>query len=181
MADAAFNSANQAQLMAELDRRFRMPLLTYFDRRVRNRAEAEDLTQEVFFRLAQHPDRHGGRTIDSYVFTFAANLLRDRAKSVKGARERDHQSLANLEQVPAAPLGLVEERTPERVLLAQETLQDVMAALGDLGERTREIFILSRLENLHHREIAALYGISVSAVEKHMIKAIAHLGARFLR
>ncbi|MGH8201495.1 MAG: RNA polymerase sigma factor [Steroidobacteraceae bacterium] len=80
MAEAALISEDQARLIGELDRRFRAPLLAYFDRRVREHAEAEDLTQEVFIRLAQHPDRHGGHTIDSYVFTFAANLLRDRAK-----------------------------------------------------------------------------------------------------
>jgi DNA-directed RNA polymerase specialized sigma24 family protein len=33
---------------------------------------------------------------------------------------------------------------------------------------------------VQHREIAMLYGISVSAVEKIMMKAMAHLGARFL-
>jgi DNA-directed RNA polymerase specialized sigma24 family protein len=33
---------------------------------------------------------------------------------------------------------------------------------------------------MQHREIAAMYGISVSAVEKMMMRAMAHLGARFL-
>jgi len=180
VSDRAANDEDRTRLIRQLDHRYRSPLLTYFDRRVRNRAEAEDLTQEVLIRLANHPDRNGGATIDSYVFTIAVNLLRDRAKSPTAAREREHQSLSEYDRTLEPP-SLVEDRTPERVLLARETLQDVIEALGELAERTRDIFILSRLENVHHREIAALHGISVSAVEKHMIKALAHLGARFLR
>jgi DNA-directed RNA polymerase specialized sigma24 family protein len=42
--------------------------------------ETEDLTQEVFVRLLHQPDQNSGHTIYGYVFTIAANLLRDRAK-----------------------------------------------------------------------------------------------------
>jgi RNA polymerase sigma-70 factor (ECF subfamily) len=44
-----------------------------------------------------------------------------------------------------------------------------------LGERTQAIFYLYRLENLKIREIAAIYGISASAVEKQVSKALLHL------
>jgi len=179
--DAARKDLASARLIQGLVRRYRSPLITYFDRRVRNRAEAEDLAQEVLIRLANHPDRNAGQSIDSYVFTIAVNLMRDRAKSRSATREREHASLDELEALPASPGSLVEGRTPERVLLGKQTLQDVLEALGELHERTRDIFILSRLENVSHREIAALHGISVSAVEKHMIKAMAHLGARFVK
>jgi RNA polymerase sigma factor (sigma-70 family) len=165
----------------ELDRAFRGPLLAYFLKRVKNRNEAEDLTQEVFIRLLNHPDKNNGQTIDGYVFTIAANLLRDRAKSVVGAHDRRNESLDRLAEHDVFSASLVEDRNPERVLVGRQTIQDVLAALSELGERTRDIFILARLENVQHREIAALYGVSVSAVEKTMMKAMAHLGARFLR
>jgi RNA polymerase sigma factor (sigma-70 family) len=165
----------------ELDRAFRGPLLAYFLKRVKHRNEAEDLTQEVFVRLLNHPDKNNGQTIDGYVFTIAANLLRDRAKSVAAAHDRRNQSLERLAEQDAFSASLVEDRSPERVLVGKQTIQDVLEALAELGERTRDIFILARLENVQHREIAARYGISVSAVEKTMMKAMAHLGARFFR
>jgi RNA polymerase sigma factor (sigma-70 family) len=164
----------------ELDRAFRGPLVAYFLKRVKNRNEAEDLTQEVFVRLLNHPDKNNGQTIEGYVFTIAANLLRDRAKSVATANQRQVQSLDLLEETDAFAANLVEDRNPERVLVGRQTVQDVLDALAELGERTRDVFILARLENVQHREIAAMYGISVSAVEKAMMKAMAHLGARFL-
>ena len=165
----------------ELDRSFRGPLVAYFLKRVNSRNEAEDLTQEVFMRLVNHPDRNNGQTMEGYVFTIAANLLRDRAKSVATAHHRRAQSLDLLDEKNAFSANLVEDRDPERVLVGRQTIRDVLEALAELGERTRDIFILARLENVQHREIAAMYGISVSAVEKAMMKAMAHLGARFLQ
>ena len=164
----------------ELDRSFRGPLVAYFMKRVNSRNEAEDLTQEVFVRLLNHPDKNNGQTIEGYVFTIAANLLRDRAKSVATAQRKRIQSLDVLDEKDTFSASLVEDRNPERVLVGRQTIQDVLDALTELGERTRDIFILARLENVGHREIATMYGISVSAVEKMMMKAMAHLGARFL-
>ena len=164
----------------ELDRSFRGPLVAYFLKRVKSRNEAEDLTQEVFVRLLNHPDKNNGLTIEGYVFTIAANLLRDRAKSVAAAVQKQAQSLNPLDEKDAFNANLIEDRNPERVLVGRQTVQDVLAALAELGERTRDVFILARLENVQHREIAAMYGISVSAVEKMMMRAMAHLSARFL-
>jgi RNA polymerase sigma-70 factor (ECF subfamily) len=168
-------------LESELDRSFRAPLLAYFTKRVNNSSEAEDLTQEVFIRLLNHPDRNSGESLAGYVFTIAANLLRDRAKSKAAVHQKELQSFESLVEKDAFSPTLIEDRSPERILAGRQTIQDVLAALAELGERTRDIFILARLENMQHREIAALYGISVSTVEKSMMKAMAHLGALFLR
>lgn len=166
---------------SELDRAFRGPLLAYFTKRLKSRNEAEDLTQEVFVRLLHHPDKNNGQSLAGYVFTIAANLLRDRAKSSAAAHRKRIHSLDLLDEKDVFSSKLVEDRDPERVLAGKQTIQDVLHALTELGERTRDIFILARLENVQHREIAAMYGISVSAVEKSMMKAMAHLGALFLR
>ena len=61
-----------------LNARFRGPLMSYFKRRVGNHAEAEDLTQQVFMRLLAADDFERVEQAEGYVFTTAANLLRDR-------------------------------------------------------------------------------------------------------
>ena len=68
---------------------------------------------------------------------------------------------------------------PERVLLSQEALAAALRALEELGERTRDIFVLYRLEKMKQREIAALYRISVSSVEKSIARASEHLSLVF--
>ncbi len=171
---------HEGELWEQLDKRFRIPLMAYFMRRVRDRAEAEDLTQDVFIRLTRHPDKPGEDGAEAYVFMIASNLLKDRGRYKISRKSGAHRSLTDLTENITVPDNLIEERTPERVYAARETLHEVVDALKELGDRTREIFILSRLENMHQRDIAALHGISVSAVEKHMMRAMNHLAARFL-
>jgi len=161
----------------DLDARFRKPLVAYFLRRVHDRGEAEDLTQEVFFRLAKRPDQNNGETLEAYVFKIASNVLTDWGRTCASRRANAHHSLPDLSDNVAIPLTLTEDRTPERVLAGKEALREIENALAELSSRTREIFLLSRMERVHHRDIAQRYGISVSAVEKHVLKAIAHLSA----
>ena len=169
------------EVWGDLDKRFRAPLRSYFARRVKNWVDADDLTQEVFVRLTRNPDRNNGENIEAYVFKIASTVLKDWGRYWMSRQAQAHRALKDSSENAAQPSVLVEERTPERVLMAKESLRGLEEALGQLSSRTREIFLLSRIENLHHRDIASLYGISISAVEKHVLKAIAYLGARVLK
>jgi len=159
----------------EIDRRWRSTLVSFFLRRVRDRSDAEDLTQETFARAIHRLSSSQRTNIRSYLFTVGSNLLRDRARRAATHHLDEHESLSS---TTANISALTEDRSPERVLLARESLQEAISALAELDERTRDIFILFRLENMRHREIAAIFGISVSAVEKQVVKATAHLAAR---
>ena len=169
-----------AELAARLDARYRTPLMNYFLRRVRDRAEAEDLTQEAFLRIVRREDPELVENAEVFLFSIAGNLLRDRARRAGARRTAEHDSLdAAPGDTPRVAAGLIEDRTPERVLMSQESLSEVLRALDELGERTRNIFILYRLEKMKHRDIGALYGLSASAVEKYVRKATTHLARRF--
>jgi RNA polymerase sigma factor (sigma-70 family) len=181
MSDARDSDRAKTEGWAVLDQRFRAPLAAFFRRRVFDRAEAEDLTQEVFVRLARYPDRHDGVTLETYVFKIASSVLQDWGRRRTRRRGSAHQSLGDYEESAAIPPVLVEDRTPERVLVGKEALKDIEDGLAELSERTREIFLLSRMENVHHRDIAQLHGISISAVEKHVLKAVAYLSAKAFR
>ena len=74
---------------------------------------------------------------------------------------------------------LMEDLSPERVLLSKESLHDVLRTLSELGERTRDIFILFRLERMKQKDIATLFGIAQSTVEKHVMRAVLHLAERY--
>ena len=83
--------------------------------------------------------------------------------------------------------------------LALQTMQDSAVALfgtqaqsrkmvaalrqrmRDYRQRTRDIFVLYRIERMKQHEIAALFGLSQSAVEKHLVKAMTYLTERFER
>jgi RNA polymerase sigma-70 factor (ECF subfamily) len=63
----------------------------------------------------------------------------------------------------------------------RQELELLTVALRELPERMRHVFVLARFENLPHTQIAHQLRISVSAVEKNLVKAIAHLAIRLER
>ena len=160
---------NRDEFLRGLSARYRLPLIAYFRRRVRSREEAEDLTQEVFLRLARRLDEEPIENPEAFLFRTAVNLLRDRSRRGK--------TLASHMEELTHRAEAVEELSPERVVEGRQSLASVLRALDELDERTRDAFILHRLEGMRHAEIADLYGVSVSSVEKYLIKALAHLAA----
>jgi RNA polymerase sigma-70 factor (ECF subfamily) len=155
-------------VMRELFDRYRPALYAYFLRRTRQPADAEDLTHDVFLRLSRLDPATEIHNIEAFIFRTAVNLLRDRAR-------RAHAHVEVTELLPTDPEPAAGEPTPERVLEAKVELKRVMDALGALSEKTRHIFILRRLEQMSCADIASFYGISVSAVEQHITRALAHL------
>ena len=159
-------------LLVEFDRRFRLPLLAYFGRRVASPAEAEDLTQDVFERVIRSLETRPIHNPEALVFQIAVNRLRDRGRR---ARRHGIEEALPTEAVADLADALTVDLSPERVVLGEKTLAEVLAVLNGLAPRTRAMFFLYRLENLKIREIAKLYGISASAVEKQVAKALVHL------
>ena len=163
-------------LRARLDERFRGPLMSFFLRRVRDPAEAEDLTQDVFIRLLGAAERQPVEDVEALVFVTAGNLLKDRGR--KAARRNEASGAINPALVSELTREFVEDRDPERVLLARESYAEVLAALDELGQRTRDIYVLFRLEAMKQKDIAELFGIARSTVEKEVMKATLHLALR---
>ncbi|HEV2618352.1 MAG TPA: sigma-70 family RNA polymerase sigma factor [Acidobacteriaceae bacterium] len=164
--------------MATLDTRFRTPLMAYFLRRTGKRSEAEDLTQETFIRLMKAQSLDHVEHADFYVFRVASNVLHDHGRSIE-RRNRYDKSPLNTLIVEELSQHSVEDRGPERVLIGRESLAEVLATLGELGERTKNIFILFRLEGMKQKDIAAYYGMGQSTVEKHVMLATHHIAKRY--
>lgn len=159
--------AEDKKAWADFHRDFRPALIAFFLRRTRDYAEAEDLVQEVFVRIAGK-DRAEMRQSDAYLFQVAANLLRDRSRREK-VRTDYAARLRLTEEFGVDPLD------PHRIAAARESLALLKSALVELPERTRQIFVLFRYEQIDQRTIAESFGISVSAVEKHIHRAMAKL------
>lgn len=147
--------------------RYRRPLLRFFQRRSVGVEDAEDLTQEVFMRLSQRFSRLHWGNPDGLVFTVAANALVDHER-----HQRSRQRGRHVEVDPALP---ADEPTAEAALAGRQRLARLVAALDDLHPNARAVFVLCRFENLTQAEAAARLNLSLSAIEKHMMNALAHL------
>jgi RNA polymerase sigma-70 factor (ECF subfamily) len=144
----------------QLARRFRPALMSYFLRRVRSHAEAEDLTQDVFMRLSTLAVQEF-QAADAYIFRVAANLLADRSRRNKVRRR-------HLDEQLAAEARDVDPLDPGRVSEARRSLSVLAERLKVLPERPRTMFVLYRIEGMNKRAIAEAFKCSVSTVEKQV-------------
>lgn len=158
----------EQEALAALDRQYRASLMRHFSRRFSDASEREDMVQEVFIHLIRRSGVADLENLKAYVFRTASNVLKDRLRKMRSRHETLHEPF-NAEQHEN------EDFSPEHVLLARERLSNATTALLELPERTRVIFVLRRLEGMRFQDIAARLGISVSAVEKHMQRAMAHM------
>lgn len=142
--------------------RLDLALRRYFRRRAASH-EVDDLVQEVFIRLQSRRSEEAVEDIDRYVFTVAASVLMRRYRN---ERQWNQARGAAAEDDHGEPIS------PERVLLGREQLNAALAVLKALPPRTRQIFVLHRFEDMTYPRIASSLGISKSAVEKHMIRAL---------
>jgi len=156
------------QALVALAKRSRSALLRYFARRGLNREEAEDAFQDVFLRLSRHPAFASLESAEGYLFETAASVAVDHFRH---ARVRSADRHAPYDEALHARADLAADRIVE----GRQELALLVAALREMPERTRHIVMLARLERMRHAEIARRLGISVSAVEKHLVKGLAHL------
>jgi RNA polymerase sigma factor (sigma-70 family) len=152
---AESGSSGGEAFLKDLDRRYRVPLMRYFTKRIREAYDVDDLVQEVFIRLVRHAEIESVQQIDSYVFQTAANVILDRARRQITRHHHQHHELKETD-LPADDLS------PERMLLGQQQLDQAIAALQELPENTRNVFMLRRYEGMRFEEIAAHLNMSAS-------------------
>src|ERR1700690_2556178 len=155
MATAAAIDRRQPAPNASLVAQMRPALVAFFRRRCRNAAEAEDLAQDVVLRALAHSESLSPARAGGYIFQIAVNRWRDR-----GRRLLSHRSCVPWDEQSA--LAVSDGCSPERLVGAQQELNHVLGAMQALGQRTQEVLIRCRVEQMKHAEIAREMGISVS-------------------
>lgn len=112
------------------------------------RATAEDMIQDAWLklentRLDSPIDNPGGFITQVANTTVAGHLRKERRRAEIDA------------EISGLLWDAIDEVSPERVLIGRENLTAVRAALFELPERTRRIFLMNRVERIPHRRIAA--------------------------
>jgi len=135
-------------------------LMRLIGRIVGSRAVAEELAHDTFLRLWGRPVAAEDRSL---LFRTAQNLAIDhmRARRVRAA----YGAAVALSDIDEAP-------RPDATVAARQELDALRAALRSLPERTQRVFLLNRLDGMTYPGIAKALGVSVSTVEKDMIRAL---------
>lgn len=133
--------------------------------------QAEEIVQDIFVSLyVRRGDLHITTSIEAYLKNALKFKVFDVFRRQITSEKYIDNALKNLHH---------DTITPEEALQVKELKVKIDKITKEIPEKCREVFLLSRVENLPHKKIAELLGISVSTVEKHISKATRILRTNF--
>nr|WP_295865649.1 RNA polymerase sigma-70 factor [uncultured Chitinophaga sp.] len=128
-------------------------------------AAAEDIVQEVFFKLWKERDKLSAIThFNSYLFRMAQNQAINDFRKMARATLLPIEEAGRQETTPATDSN---EEIEFKAL--RERVQEI---IDSLPPQQRRVYLLNREQGLKHKEIAELLNISPSTVNKHLVQAL---------
>lgn len=158
--------------LAAYAREFTPGLIRNFMKRGAQEATAQDLAQDVFERLAKRASGDELKNPQAYIMQTASSVWTDHLRKCSVRHHREHDEY---EDHRHAPKGF----SPERVLEGKEALDAIQTALNELPERTRDIYVLCRIEGLKRQDVANRFAMTINGVDWHLIRASAHVATAF--
>lgn len=142
-------------------------------RRLGSDALAIEVLHETWLRLERIGDVSAIQKPESYLFRMALNEAADR-------KEADNRKLS-VAEVEVLRHMMDHTLDPERIAEARWEMDALAAALTELTPRRKAIFLLARVDEMKHADIAARFGISPRMVEKELVQALQHCAQRLGR
>ena len=175
--------AEQDQQISEVVKREQSRLRNFILRRVSDRQDAEDILQDVFYKLVEAnrllmPIDH----VTGWLFQVARNRITDlfRKKKPENVRDTagdfdrgDKDDLPQFEDLLPSP-----DAGPEALYVRGVLLEELELALDELPDEQREVFIAHELEGRTFKELSAESGVKVNTLLSRKRYAVLHLRER---
>lgn len=140
------------------------PLRAYLARLLGDRDEAQDVAQNAFVRIQPSVDAGTAREPRLLLFATARRLALNEIRR-RRRHPLDGTGGTRLELTPSAEVSV------EEIVAARQELAHFEEILLQLPPGCRQVFLLRKVEDLTHAQIARRLGISVKTVENHMTRA----------
>ncbi|MET0498649.1 MAG: sigma-70 family RNA polymerase sigma factor [Steroidobacteraceae bacterium] len=160
-------SASKRSYWDQLFGQHRPGLAAFIRRRVRRPADASDLTQEVYLRFLRADRAELIRNPEAYLYTVAANLLRE--QSVLDRRWDRTIDAGD----PPAEAALVNFLTPEDEVDFEARMSRITESIDALPAKFRAALIMQYRDGLTYEQIAERLGVSTHAVKKYVMQGLA--------
>jgi RNA polymerase sigma factor (sigma-70 family) len=170
--------AEQDQRLTETIGREQGRLRNFIRRRVADEADAEDILQDVFYELIEaYRLMKPIEQVGAWLYRVARNRIIDAFRKNKPAQfsaekdphAGDGESLSLEELLPSPDAG------PEAAYARSILLEELDAAIDELPEEQREVFLAHEFEGLSFKEISARTGVSVNTLLSRKHHAVVHL------
>lgn len=151
-----------AEALEQLYVRYWQHLFTAAYNVLKNKAICEDIVQEAFLQLWQRRETLDIQTtLQAYLFSVIRYSV---FKHIK--KEQTHSQV--FQHLPER----LQSITPEDIVVEKNIRSQLAIIVNSLPEKCREIYLLSREEQLTHNEIASRLNISTKTVENHITIAL---------
>jgi len=143
-------------------------LLNFLTRKVRDRDEAADLTQECYARMLALTS--SGEVIAApraMLYRIARNLVVDQHRRRVTYGDADSPEDCNASKAVDA-IAAPAASEPEETAMSAQGVDALLATIDALPPRCREAFILHKFDGLSHAEVAEQMGVSRKMVEQHV-------------
>jgi RNA polymerase sigma factor (sigma-70 family) len=173
------------QRISDVVKREGSRLYNFIRRRVRDPGDAEDVLQDVFYRLVEAnrllmPIEH----VTGWLFQVARNRITDLFRKKEPENfgdlavedEDEDKELARFEDLLPSP-----DDGPEELYARNVLLDELRLALAELPKEQREVFVAHEFEGRSFKEIASATGVSVNTLLSRKRYAVVHLRERLQR
>jgi RNA polymerase sigma factor (sigma-70 family) len=168
----------QDQRISDVVRREQIRLRDFIRRRVPDPRDAEDVLQDVFYKLVEAnrllmPIDH----ITGWLFRVARNRITDlfrkkKPESFGDVADEDDELLPLEDLLPSPDAG------PEALYARSVLIDELELAIDELPEEQREVFVAHELEGRSFKAMAAETGVSVNTLLSRKRYAVLHLRRR---
>jgi RNA polymerase sigma factor (sigma-70 family) len=173
--------AEQDQRISEAIEREQSRLRNFIRRRVADRDDAEDVLQDVFYELVEaYRLMKPVEQVTAWLFRVARNRIIDlfRKKSREALRNQPTTVTGGGETLPLEELLPSPEAGPDAAYARSVLLDELDAALDELPDDQREVFVAHELMGYSFKEIAGQTGVSVNTLLSRKHYAVLYLRER---
>ena len=176
-----FMTDDQNRRIAETVKREQSRLRNFIRKRVLDESEAEDILQEVFYELVQaYRLMKPAEQVGAWLFRVARNRIIDRFRKRRPETFSNHATAGEEEGewFPWQDLLPSPDAGPEAAYVREVLMEEIDAALDELPEEQRDVFIAHELEGRSFNEMAKETGLSVNTLLSRKHYAVVFLRRR---
>lgn len=172
--------SDQNRRISEVIERERRRLLQFIRKRVGDPGDAEDILQDVFYELIEayrlmQPIEQAG----AWLYRVARNRIIDRFRKQRlDSVSADHAAASAIEGDALEDLLPSADAGPEAQFARSVLIEELNAAIDELPEDQRRVFIAHELEGRSFKEIADETGLNINTLLSRKRYAILHLRRR---
>ena len=151
-----------------LIRQYKNTIYNYAIYMMRNRMDAEDVTQEVMIRLWQNIDKFNFYAARSWIMRTTHNLcidyLRKNSKQIKKEVFLDENLSERIEDKRS-------DSSPDKMIAQKLTDAKIKKAIENLPERLKSPFVLYQLQGFKYKEISRILDLPINSVKVNILRA----------